>query len=116
MIRYVTAVVGAAVAFAGCGAEETTPSRDADSDAYKRAVDVTGTYIVDYCTYGAVSVKQLSGCIYHVAADDIEPLDTPAASYAATGQGAAECGRDAGSFCGPGEKQDRALEKALELP
>jgi hypothetical protein len=65
--------------------------------------------------HGAVSVKQLSGCLYHVAADEIEPLDTPAASYAATGRGA-DCGSAAGPFCEPGEKQDRALEKALELP
>jgi hypothetical protein len=120
MMRVAAMAVAAALALGGCGGDEDPNVVDEPYDVYGRSVDVIGSYVVDYCTYGAVSVKQLEGCLYHLAADDIEPLDTPAASYAATGQGpggvgAADCGSDAGPFCGPGEKQDRALARALGL-
>jgi hypothetical protein len=121
MMRVAVMAVGAALALGGCGDDDDPNAVDEPYDVYERSVDVGGSYVVDYCTYGALSVKQLERCLYHVAADDIEPLDTQAASYAATGQGpggvgAQDCGSDAGPACGPGEKQDRALAKALALP
>ena len=118
--RAVTCAAMTAVLLAGCqDSDEVIGSFDNDGDSfpYTQSVDVVGTLVVDYCTYGAASIKQLEECLYPVSAADIEPLDTQAASYALTGQRArsTECGDEAGPFCGPGAKQDEALEKALGL-
>lgn len=113
--RFLGLVGATTLLFGACQDESSMPTRDSDTETYKTAVDVVGTYVVDYCTYGAVSVEQLSGCLQHVSAADIERLDTPAASYAASGSGSIECGDGAGPFCGPGDAQDRALRKALEI-
>jgi hypothetical protein len=53
-------------------------------------------YVVDYCSYGAVSEAQLAGCIDHVTADQVSALDTPAARSARDELG---CGAGSGPFC-----------------
>jgi len=61
-----------------------------------------------YCSYGAVSERQLAGCIDHVTENDFGDLNTEAARY---GRGEIdECMADAGPFCGEDEAVDRAHE------
>lgn len=50
-----------------------------------------------YCSYGAVSTRQLAGCLDHVTPEDFEDRNTEAARFA---RGEADgCGGGAGPLC-----------------
>jgi hypothetical protein len=52
----------------------------------------------DYCSYGAVTERQLATCQTHVSANHIRSIDTPASRFA-QGDSTAECGAGSGPFC-----------------
>lgn len=55
--------------------------------------------VEEYCSYGAVSERQLATCQTHVTANRVRSLDTPAARFALNGSSDASCGTGAGPFC-----------------
>jgi hypothetical protein len=54
--------------------------------------------VEDYCSYGAVSERQLETCQTHVSANHIRSIDTPASRFA-QGDSTAECSTGSGPFC-----------------
>jgi len=77
------APVAIVLVFAGYGAFDAHNARD--------------NYVRPYCLYGAQSQAQLDGCMSHVTSEDINALDTQAATFAA-GQ-TSDCLDDSGPFC-----------------
>jgi hypothetical protein len=54
--------------------------------------------VEEYCSYGAVSQRQLETCQTHISANRVRSIDTPA-SWFAQGDSTAECGAGSGPFC-----------------
>ena len=54
--------------------------------------------VEEYCSYGAVSQRQLDTCQTHVSANHVREIDTPASRFA-QGDSTAECGAGSGPFC-----------------